>query len=283
MLIPVTAFYIAGQRKIAAKLALPVLVLTIAVASMLLSGSRTGLLSLTIEAVISAAVGLSLARTARRGERPALIAIAATVIVVVVIAAALLFSWLDTGFVSKRLAMVASPAEAWGEWSSFRKSVTLDSLHMLRDHPVLGIGLGNFETVYPQYQSLPTDLTVDYAHNDFVEAIAETGVIGTVLIVWALVIFFRLSFRNLGERLREDSSLPGGWIQVGAAVGCCGLLVHSFFDFNLHIPANAAWFAVLAAMATTTNGFATKSSSSNRPHPVVSIAAGRHARKKRER
>ena len=38
---------------------------------------------------------------------------------------------------------------------------------------------------------------------------------------------------------------------MGAAVGCCGLLVHSFFDFNLHIPANAAWFAVLAGMATT--------------------------------
>ena len=27
------------------------------------------------------------------------------------------------------------------------------------------------------------------------------------------------------------------------------MLVHSFFDFNLHIPANAAWFAVLAGMA----------------------------------
>jgi len=41
------------------------------------------------------------------------------------------------------------------------------------------------------------------------------------------------------------------WIAMCAAVGCCGLLVYSFFDFNLPIPANAAWFAVLAGMAIT--------------------------------
>jgi hypothetical protein len=39
------------------------------------------------------------------------------------------------------------------------------------------------------------------------------------------------------------------WIRLGAELGCCGLLVHSFFDSNLHIPANAAWFAVLAGLA----------------------------------
>ncbi len=41
------------------------------------------------------------------------------------------------------------------------------------------------------------------------------------------------------------------WIAMCAAVGCCGLLVHSSFNFNLHIPANATWFAVLAGMAIT--------------------------------
>ena len=83
------------------------------------------------------------------------------------------------------------------------------------------------------------------AHNDYVEAVAETGLVGAVLILSALALFFRLAFRDLGSRLRSG----GDWIQVGAALGCCGLLVHSFFDYNLHIPANAAWFAVLAGMA----------------------------------
>ena len=39
------------------------------------------------------------------------------------------------------------------------------------------------------------------------------------------------------------------WIRLGAALGCCGMLVHSFFDSNLHFPANAAWLAVLAGLA----------------------------------
>lgn len=252
MLIPVAAFYVAAQRKISAALALPVLVVIIAVASMLLSGSRSGLLALSVEIVIAAAIGLWIARAARTGERRTLIAVGATILIVVITTSALLFSWVDTGATAKRLTAVATLGNAWAEWSSFRKSVALDSLLMLRDHPVAGIGLGNFEAIYPQYQSFPTDLVVDYAHNDFAEVIAETGLIGAALIIWALVIFFRLAFRNLGERLKNESKSGSSWIQLGAAVGCCGLLVHSFFDFNLHIPANAAWFAVLAAIATTT-------------------------------
>src|SRR5439155_15560712 len=118
---------------------------------------------------------------------------------------------------------------------------------------------------------------------------AETGLVGAALIVSALWVFVRLAFVGCGSResgvgsrgtefgSREsgvasrgkspdsrpptpdsrpptpdsrfptpDSRLP---IRLGAAIGCCGLLVHSFFDFNLHIPANAAWFAVLAGLA----------------------------------
>jgi hypothetical protein len=41
----------------------------------------------------------------------------------------------------------------------------------------------------------------------------------------------------------------GNWLHLGAAIGVCGLLVHSFSDFNLHIPANAAWFAACCALA----------------------------------
>jgi hypothetical protein len=58
--------------------------------------------------------------------------------------------------------------------------------------------------------------------------------------------FVVLSFSRLRARLHERS----GWLQFGAAVGVCGLLVHSISEFNLHIPANAAWFSFVAALAT---------------------------------
>ena len=111
----------------------------------------------------------------------------------------------------------------------------------------MGVGLGSFETVFPRYQSFPSDAGWDHAHNDYVEALAETGLTGGALVLCALGLFFFLAFRNLRERLR----FPTGQMQFAAALGCCGLLIHSFADFNLHIPANAAWFSVCAAIATS--------------------------------
>ena len=70
--------------------------------------------------------------------------------------------------------------------------------------------------------------------------------LGGVLILAALVLFIHITFRNLVVQLKREP----GWIQLGAAIACCGLLIHSFVDFNLHIPANAAWFAFCAGLAS---------------------------------
>ena len=120
-----------------------------------------------------------------------------------------------------------------------------DSLRILRDHPWVGIGLGSFEDAYPRYQSFSSDFVVNHAHNDYVKALVETGAVGGTFILLALAIFFRRAFANLHERLQ----LRVGWVQLGAALGCCGLLVHSLADFNFHIPANAAWFCASLAVA----------------------------------
>ena len=241
MLVPVAVLYIVGRhrRSSAASLLVLAVIATVAVTSLLLAGSRGGLLALFTEMTLGLAL---LAWGARTAEKRRLAkAVAATIL-----AAMLLFSWVDSGRASKHLGLILHvESPDWGD--SPRKGLALDSLRMWRDHLVLGVGLGNFETAYPGYQSLPTDLWIDHAHDDYLEAAAETGLIGAVLILSALALFFRLAFQDLHHRLRSE----GGWIRLGAAIGCCGLLVHSFFDFNLHIPANAAWFATLAGLATT--------------------------------
>ena len=106
--------------------------------------------------------------------------------------------------------------------------------------------MGSFVTVYPAYQTEPQDLVIEHAHNDYIEAVAETGLVGGVLIFAALLLFMRNTFRNLTAQLKHEP----GWIQLGAAIACCGLLTHSLVDFNLHIPANASWFAFCAGLAT---------------------------------
>jgi len=241
MLVPVAILYIVGRHRRSSVAALVSLaaIATVAVAALLLSGSRGGLIALLAEtAIVVALLGWG-ARTAEK--RRLAKAVAATIL-----AAMLLFFWVDSGRASKHLGLILNvKSPDWVDKS--RKSFALDSLRMWRDHLVLGVGLGNFETAYPGFQSLPTDLWIDHAHDDYLEAAAEMGLVGAALILSALALFFRLAFQDLRHGLRCE----GGWIRLGAAIGCCGLLVHSFFDFNLHIPANAAWFATLAGLATT--------------------------------
>jgi hypothetical protein len=215
-------------------------VVLIPIVSVLLSGSRGGLISLAFEALLAAVlIFLRGPSSARR----------ITVVLgsSALLAAALLFVWIAPRQSLERLATLVDAAHSPEVGLAERLVVSRDSLGILRDHPWLGSGLGSFETVFHRYQSFPTDLTWDHAHNDYVEALAETGLAGGALILLALGLFFWLAFRNLGERLRHRA----GWIRFGAAIGCCGLLVHSFADFNLHIPANAAWVALCLALATS--------------------------------
>ena len=243
MLIPVAVLYIAGQRGRSSLEASvwSVIAVTLALASLLLSGSRGGLLALSAEILI-ATIALRRAGAGTTERRRLTMAAA-----VALCAGIMLFAYVDPGRVAKKLGSVAYVNSNWGNWAGERKNMTLDSLRMWRDHPVLGVGLGDFETAYPRYQSFPTDMWIDHAHNDYAEAVAETGLVGALLILSALALFLRLAFRDWGRPFRSQT----GWIRLGAAIGCCGLLVHSCFDFNLHIPANAAWFAVLAGIAST--------------------------------
>lgn len=161
-------------------------------------------------------------------------------------ASATTFFLIDPGHVSKRLATIAEiPTKAEATLAE-RWQVSRDSARIVADNPWMGIGLGSFAVAYPPYQSFATDLLWDHAHNDYVEALAEMGAVGGMLMSAAVVMFLLLAFARVRERLEHEI----GWIQLGAAVGCCGLLVHGLSDFNLHIPANATWFAVCAAMAT---------------------------------
>jgi len=243
MLLPVAIFYMAGRH---GRLSLEgsvwrVSAVVLALAALLLSGSRAGLLALAAEIVIAT---LALRRAAlRTGQKRRL----ATAAAVALVAGTFLFAYTDPGWVAGKLGTVALVNKTWGDWAAQRKILSRDALHMWLEHPWLGVGIGDFETAYPQYQSYPTDQWIDHAHNDYIEAAAETGVLGALLILAALGLFLYLAFRHVSHLFGSNA----GWVRLGAAIGCCGLLVHSLADFNLHIPANAAWFAVLAGIATS--------------------------------
>ena len=128
-----------------------------------------------------------------------------------------------------------------------RARMLQDSWRMFLDHPVAGVGLGALPEVFPRYETLYDGKTVQHAHNDYVEALAETGLIGGLFgAAFLLLLLWKSWARLAGAAYSADLAY-----HVGAVAACAGLLVHSLVDFNLHIPANALIFLLQCALATS--------------------------------
>jgi O-antigen ligase len=121
-------------------------------------------------------------------------------------------------------------------------SVTVD---IIKTHPWLGTGLGAFGVVYTGYDSRNGMYRLEQAHNDYLQVLSDGGVIGALLGLFFVINLFRMGFMRRDSR---DTFRRG--VATGAMAGCFAVLVHSFFDFTLHTPANALLFLVMAALAT---------------------------------
>ena len=160
----------------------------------------------------------------------------------VVLGALLAVSWIGVQKVLERFSTNSAIEVTSGKRASMRH----DTWRIFRDHPVLGTGLGTLQMVFPPYESMYDGKIVNHTHNDYLEALAETGILGGLCCAWFLVILFVESFKGLGGLGSSFNSA----MNLSGLVGCCGLLVHSLFDFNLHIPANGLLFFVAAHLAT---------------------------------
>jgi O-antigen ligase len=118
--------------------------------------------------------------------------------------------------------------------------------HVFLAHPLIGCGLGALVAVYPRYEPYYDGKIVDHAHNDYVEVLAETGVAGGI----CGLAFFLLWLREARMRLVREQTFFSKAIHAAGVTACAGMAVHSFVDFNLHIPANGLVFLVMVALST---------------------------------
>lgn len=153
--------------------------------------------------------------------------------------------WLRPAGLVDRMARLLNPISDAGATGRF--AIVKDSMKMVQQRPVLGWGLGTFPLVYPSFRSFFTNLWVNEAHNDFVQTLVETGIVGFACALFFLFLLCRAGIRN--SRHSHDNTQSS--FALAAFIGCFGLLVHGFVDFNLQIPANAAFFFALAALTTT--------------------------------
>jgi O-antigen ligase len=160
----------------------------------------------------------------------------------------LLILWIGYEPLVKRLGSLREGANEYSVVT--RTEYWRGAWQMFLDRPLAGVGLGAFPTAYPAYgRSSVRNERLEQAHNDYLQLLADAGLIGAIFGIWflfELVRILRHQFRQVHQTRSLDRAL-----MVGSAVAMLGIAVHSFLDFNLQIAANALLFLLVAALSAT--------------------------------
>lgn len=143
-------------------------------------------------------------------------------------------------------------------WAVTERLAHMESgLRMFADHPILGVGIGNYPAAYDHYRvaAVWAD-ALGHAHNYYINIAAEAGIIGfvgfLVLLVSALVICAR-AFRRAGSPFDKA-------VALGALGVVVTIVVHSFFDDVFVHSLEVQWAFVMIAVSRVAAGFAEEQS-----------------------
>lgn len=140
----------------------------------------------------------------------------------------------------QRLKTLLSPFQAMAG----RFSLIKDTLNIIRNFPLWGTGLGALGEIFQKYKSMQGSETFSFTHNEPLQLIAETGLLGFSLIVVFLVGYFK----NILHFLFRRHNLYVIYLSLGCLVGIISIFLHSLFDFVFHIPANTVLFVIILAL-----------------------------------
>ncbi len=140
------------------------------------------------------------------------------------------------GLVDKFADMGQGMADRWGLWAG--------AWHMAMAYPWAGTGWGTFEWTFPAFRPVtPWEVLFDHAHNDWLELLAETGVVGAGLVLCGLVLYMRSGLRRWRQR-RDPWAV---WLGFAALASVAVTGTHSVGEFFLHTQANALTLAAVMA------------------------------------
>ncbi len=208
-----------------------VLALVLMLATDVMCLSRGGVLAL----IAGSAVCVLLSRI-RKGQHSR-----ADVIVLVVALMLGLLTWFGFDLAQSRYATLWSgqiPDEGrWRVWNYMLSAV--------RDFPLWGSGYATFPYVEPLYRNSAEglDLFWDYAHNEYLQMLIEGGIIGLTLMLLAIVFLYHAAVKAL----RHYVDRPAAGLVLGAVFALTTVVVHSFVEFGLHMPAITCLVTVVCA------------------------------------
>jgi len=125
-----------------------------------------------------------------------------------------------------------------------RAQLWAETIPLIRAYPFFGCGLGGYETAFWRFKVSGPLLTDDFAHNDYLQLLAELGLVG-----FAIGATLAFSVVRMAVRRAVRSTDPGArYFALACAGALAAILLHSLADFNLYIPANAMLLAWIAGM-----------------------------------
>jgi O-antigen ligase len=131
-----------------------------------------------------------------------------------------------------------------------RLRIWLDTVHVIRQFPLVGSGLNTYATAMASYQTTNLQFSAVEAHNDYLQLAAEGGVLLVAAATGLLLLFVKEVRRRFCE------SVPGSadyWIRVGAATGLISIALQELVEFSLQMPGDAALFVVLCAVTVNSS------------------------------
>jgi O-antigen ligase len=140
------------------------------------------------------------------------------------------------------LAMRLQETTEQGTWG--RPAIWRDTWRMVSDFWLTGVGAGAFERGMLAYQEGSRLFFFNHAHDEYLQLLAEGGLLVAIPAAIALCTAAVLAAKHLGA----DRS-PIFWVRAGAICGLLAVAVQSIWDTGLRVPANAVLFAVIAAIA----------------------------------
>ena len=143
-----------------------------------------------------------------------------------------------------------------------RFSLWQPALRMWKDHFWWGVGPAHFDELFPEYRPEDVQKDPEWAHNDYVNTLAEWGTVGTGIVFSAFVLVGLGALKSWRYVCRGQADLGGKSgsnkfaLLLGCSLGLLAILCHSMVDFNMHIPANAILAVTLMALLSSCLRFA---------------------------
>ncbi|MBL4774897.1 MAG: O-antigen ligase family protein [Mariprofundus sp.] len=206
------------------------LMLIIICAGLIMSRSRMGNAAFFISLLF---VGVLFLLTAKHATKSTSILLLSLIVLDVV----LVGSWVGVERVVERMEHTSTETET-------RVEVARDTMLMIKDYPLTGVGGGNYFSSFPAYRGHDIQSYYNHTHNDYLELLSEFGAVGMSLLVMVVLLSLFSGIRAI--RRRSSPLLLG--MAFASVMGTVSILIHSTVDFNLQIPSNAMMFMLMLAL-----------------------------------